>query len=634
MGRPPKSVGKGRRRGENENVPCVKLNELFDQALKDVIQYLPQGTIQELFWALDVEPATLRDVLDSCALKAESSLADGGFEAYACLRQLQSLIKKNLDWHASPPAERLAKSMDGFFACEKRCEETNRRFETEVRNPHRNGPVYQVLNLARLKVHEVLGELTEVRYLECLRKADFGPGSPFVPEMGWEDPKGLQWKIAGDQTTTRDAWPHARLALELNDGWLDCLLSAGANVGWVDEGKMSTAPKNATIDRVIEQQPSLLVYLQKGAGSVMAELIRSIGIDLSTQERNHRACRKGSLYGETATVDMTSASDLNARALIEWLFPGTWYDFLNDIRVKWGVTTEGHVFPHQMFSTMGNATTFPIQCLVFYAITWASCYLAGEDSRAIRVYGDDIICPVGAVALLFETLRYCGHIPNVAKTHVWGPMRESCGRDYVQGIDVRPVYLEKCPSTDFEVMSLYNRLALMAFMPLPRTLSYLRNRARDLSGPPDLGSSLDEAYSTMSGESTIKPYFVTGNGFYEPLPSHSAKARIGVSLASDSYFIADPPKPTGYCSAVQSNYWTFRGYQFRAVPVADSYSSTLNWRAILYGARLLESRRGSHDLDDLRFPTSERTTFVPEKYCFWWSDVASVRARLLNNRHQ
>jgi hypothetical protein len=633
MSKPSKPRGKhGGPKGMD--APRVKLNELFDQALKDTLQFLPQDVIQKLYWALDIEPETLREVLDSCVLKAESSLADGGFEAYAVLRQLQSLIKKNLDWYALPPREREARSMDGFFACEKACEETNARFNTEVRNPSRKGPVFQVLNLARLKVHEVLGELTEARYLECLQKADFGPGAPFVPEMGWEDPKGLQYKIAGNQTSTRDAWPHARLALELNDGWLDCLLSAGAEVGWVDEGKMSTAPKNATINRVIEQQPSLLVCLQKGAGAVMAELIREVGINLSTQERNHRACRRGSLDGGTATVDMTSASDLNADALIQWLFPSSWYAFLDDIRVKWGVTTGGHVFRHHMFSTMGNATTFPIECLVFYAITWASCYIAGEDSRTIRVYGDDIICPIGAVALLFETLRYCGHKPNVAKTHVWGPMRESCGRDYVHGVDVRPVYLECCPKTDFEVMSLHNRLALMAFMPLPRTLSYLRNRARDLTGPPDLGSSLDEAYSTMSGESTIKPYHVTGNGFYEPLPSHAAKLRVGVSLAADSYFIADPPEPTGYCSSVQSQYWTFRGYQFRAVPVAESYSSVLNWRAILYGVRLLESRRGSKDLDDLRFPTSDRSTFVPEKYCFWWSSVASVRARLLNNRHQ
>jgi hypothetical protein len=632
MSKPIAPRGKNGRPKETDS-PKVKLKELFDQALKDVLQYLSQDVIQKLFWALDMEPETLRDVLDSCVLKAESSLADGGFEAYAALRQLQSLIKKNLDWYALPPREREARSMNGFFACEKACEVTNARFDTEVRSPNRSGAVFQVLNLARLKVHEVLGELTEERYLECLQKADFGPGAPFVPEMGWEDPKGLQYKIAGNQTSTRDAWPHARLALTLSDGWLECLLSAGAELGWVDEGKMSTAPKNAVINRVIEQQPSLLVCLQKGAGAVMAGLIRSIGINLSTQERNHRACRRGSLDGETATVDMTSASDLNAQALIEWLFPSTWYAFLDDIRVKWGVTTEGYVFRHQMFSTMGNATTFPIQCLVFYAITWASCYIAGEDSRQIRVYGDDIICPVGAIGLLFETLRYCGHVPNVAKTHVWGPMRESCGRDYVQGIDVRPVYLESCPKTDFEVMSLFNRLTLMAFMPLPRTLSYLRNRARDLTGPPDLGSSLDEAYSTMSGESTIRPYRVTGDGFYEPLPSHTAKSRLGVSLASDSYFVADPPAPTGYCSAIQSQYWTFRGYQFRAVPVAESYSSELNWRAVLYGVRLLESRRGSRDLEDLRFPTSERTTFVPEKYCFWWSDVASVRSRLLERRH-
>jgi hypothetical protein len=620
----PKSKG----RTPRGDAPRVVYKELLGHMLSDMEAWIPRQIYVELWFTLLDSPEDLRDLVDRHTLEAESSLADGGFEAYACLRQFQSMIKKNVDWYCDPPAVRSEKSIAGFLACQEACREKNIQLDADRSSPTHNSVGSRVLNLAKTKIRDVLGVLTESKYLKCLREADFGPGSPYVPEMGWTDSRGLQFKIAGDQTCTREALPHAKLALALNDGWLKDLLSAEAEYGLVDQGEIMTVLKNAVIDRVIEKQPSLLVYLQKGIGTVMADQLLRIGIDLSTQARNNRAARRGSLDGRTATVDMTSASDLNARALIQWLFPGDWYQLLDDVRVKWGLYPDGTVVRHEMFSTMGNATTFPVQCLVFYAIAWASCVIAGEDSREIRVYGDDVICPVGAIALLFETLRYAGHKPNVQKTHVWGPMRESCGTDYVQGIDVRPVYVASALKDDLTIMSVHNRLALMAMMPLPRTLSYLRNRARDLTGPPDLGISTDEAMTILS-EGMVRPDLPWSSGRLKRRPPpKSVGVREGLSLAVDSYFVSDPPPPSGYCSSYQSSYFTFRGYSRRTKP-ADETPEWLNWRAVLYGARLLDlSHKRTGELDCFRFPTSESTTFVPEKYVFWWSSVAEVRSRL------
>lgn len=610
------SSPQGRRTERKATKPQVRIQDLFSHVLADVAKYLAVDVVCELYATLYHDESSLRDVIDRHTLKAESSLADGGFEAYACLRQLQAVIKKNTDWYAETPKHRSEKAIAGFSECNDACRETNTRLNADRLNPIRGFAVHQVLNLAKVKVHEVLGELTEERYLECLRKADFGPGSPYVPDMGWTDTRGLQFKIAGNQTVTRKALPHAILALRLNDGWLDSLLTADAQYAVVDEGALSTVIKNAVIDRVIEQQPSLCVYLQKGVGAEMARLLLSVGIDLSSQARNHRAARQGSLDGQTATVDMTSASDLIAVAMVKWLFPEAWFELLSDIKVDWGKYPDGKLRRHEMFSTMGNATTFPMQCLVFYSVAWATCVLSGDDVRKIRVYGDDVIVPVGAVALMFETLRYCGHKPNVAKTYVWGPMRESCGKDYVQGIDIRPVYVDTCPKTDMEVMSVHNRLALMAMMPLPRTLSYLRNRARDLWGPPDLGASLEEAYEALIG-SHIAPRWLKRAGLIKTVPAHTAfckknKKRLGASLAVDSYFVADPPPPAGYCSAVQSVFYVFKGYSTRAKPSPDETPGWLNWRAILYGAKLLSSHKGDGSLEGLKFPTSESTTFTRE----------------------
>lgn len=612
----------------------VDMVELMDRCLDDVAMYLPEVDVYKAKYRLRAFPEYFRDFVNGRTLEAETCLAQGGFEAYAAWRQVQSLIKKNSDWFACSPKEREDKAIAKFLAAEEACGETNLRLKAARKTPNAYGVAVKVLNLAKTKVRDVLGVLSESIYLDCLQNADYGPGSPYLADCRWEDSRSIYYKMSGDQTVTRNALTHMRLALELNDGWKELLLKLDAHYQIVDEGKVASVEKNAEVNRVIEGQPSMNVYLQKGAGNVMAKLIRRIGIDLSTQARNHRAARKGSLNGKTATVDMTSASDLNACALVEWLFPPDWYQFLDDLTVRWGLMPDGRVIRHEMFSSMGNATTFAIECLVFYSIAWASAKIAGEDTRSIRVYGDDLIVPVGSLGLVFETLRFAGHVPNVEKTHVWGPFRESCGRDYVHGVDVRPVYLDHVPTTDMEVMSLYNRLTLMAMMPLSRTTEYLRNLARDLRGPPDLGASVDSAMDALIGSQERSR---SGR------PTGSAQTRV-LALAIDSYYVVDPPPPSGYCSSYQSQYWTFRGYTSRAVPLDGADDDDVKWCAVLYGARLLGSaekvvtgsdepvRRLSHrgplQLDKLKVPSQQSKTFVPEKYVFRWSSVDLVRTSL------
>jgi hypothetical protein len=85
---------------------------------------------------------------------------------------------------------------------------------------------------------------------------------------------------------------------------------------------------------------------------------------------------------------------------------------------------------------MGNGYTFPLETLIFWGLAAACC---DRDSDA-TVYGDDIIIPSDRFELLAEILRYAGFILNVGKSFHVGPFRESCGKDYFKGIDVRPFY--------------------------------------------------------------------------------------------------------------------------------------------------------------------------------------------------
>jgi hypothetical protein len=106
---------------------------------------------------------------------------------------------------------------------------------------------------------------------------------------------------------------------------------------------------------------------------------------------------------------------------------------------------------------MGNGFTFPLETLIFWAL--AACCVRPEDVGKVSVYGDDIIVPTYAYALLTEVLVAAGFLVNSKKSFVDGPFRESCGRDYLSGIDIRPSYIKDAlsGSTLFVLHNFYVR---------------------------------------------------------------------------------------------------------------------------------------------------------------------------------
>jgi hypothetical protein len=103
---------------------------------------------------------------------------------------------------------------------------------------------------------------------------------------------------------------------------------------------------------------------------------------------------------------------------------------------------------------MGNGTTFVIESLLFTALTYAASIATfGAYQRdSIAVYGDDIICPESMAPLVRDYLEYCGFSLNSDKSFLEGPVKESCGTDWILGRMVRPVFLKKHPD---DVCALY-----------------------------------------------------------------------------------------------------------------------------------------------------------------------------------
>lgn len=207
----------------------------------------------------------------------------------------------------------------------------------------------------------------------------------------------------------------------------------------IHSGVLDFVPKTFKTKRSIVKEPSINTMCQLGINDFLSARFKKFGLDLTDQEPNRRAALVGSLTGDLATLDLSSASDLNAYRMVMDLVPDEWFSFLCRFRTG-TVEYEKHEIRLAKFSTMGNGFTFPLESVIFYALA-CSC-VNEEDLHLVRTFGDDIIVPGYAYEALAELLHVVGHQVNHKKSFSEGPFRESCGADYLRGIDIRPFYVK------------------------------------------------------------------------------------------------------------------------------------------------------------------------------------------------
>lgn len=236
--------------------------------------------------------------------------------------------------------------------------------------------------------------------------------------------------------------------------------------------KYSAVPKDAMTLRSIAAEPMLNSFLQNGLGVWMREILGrySAQLDCTDQTRNRDLAYAGSSAGWLATIDLSSASDTISAQLVKNLLPPDWYQAMRLIRSP-VIEIDGKNEKLHMFSSMGNGYTFPLETLVFYAISAAAVRLADSTAdlaagcggpganREPSVYGDDIIVLASDAPAVLKALRDCGFWPNAKKSFYKGPFRESCGHDYRAGNYIRPVFLRRPLEWSFDVISLINHLS-------------------------------------------------------------------------------------------------------------------------------------------------------------------------------
>lgn len=269
--------------------------------------------------------------------------------------------------------------------------------------------------------------------------------------------------------------------------WLDAefhrLIQFG-DVKLARSSSLSFVRKTRDISRSICTEPTLNMFFQLGLGEILASRLKSLwGIDLACQQlMNRDLARRGSVDDGIVTIDLESASDNISLNLVSSVFPEWVSSLLRELRtpnVRLGVEQ----VPLYMVSTMGNGFTFPLQTILFAAIVVAatrcnSLSLGRCDAAlpAWGVFGDDIICPSGKVGRdVLRLLRLCGAQVNGDKSYLTGPFRESCGKDFYQGVDVRGVYLKTLLTRQSRYVAInrLNEWSARTGISLPRTVGYL-----------------------------------------------------------------------------------------------------------------------------------------------------------------
>jgi hypothetical protein len=269
--------------------------------------------------------------------------------------------------------------------------------------------------------------------------------------------------------------------------------------------KVVLVPKTLKTPRVIAVEPVCMQYMQQA----IADWIRPVielhcpytkgRVNFTRQDVNARLAFIGSKENSYATLDLSDASDRVSCKRVARMLRSTpvLRRYVFACRSTRAILPDGGISTLRKFASMGSALCFPIEAMAFFiAIVSSRIRRAGvrptpgsvaRFSESVFVYGDDLIVPNDEAPTVVEDLETFGFKVNTAKSFWTGKFRESCGRDYYDGVDVTPVYFRrKCPDHRADVhglvsaVSFANQIYLKGYW---KTARVIRQVVERLLGP-------------------------------------------------------------------------------------------------------------------------------------------------------
>jgi len=369
---------------------------------------------------------------------------DAGIPVHALLhiRQALGFFTKLEDLDIGVDKESVARRK--FYESEVSCLRTN-----QILNAYSRGDfsfprdVQSVISRAARKIEQVLGPVPSLSELELL----FGPGATTSVQ---KRNACARTKLSAVPSCSENMLPLVPALLAETPHYAALHSTSEDEETWstpveLHPGKIAFVPKNAKTYRTVMTEPTLNALAQAGFGRVITARLRRVGIDLEDQTLNQRLALEGSLTGALATLDLSSASDSISTELVAELLPYEWFSALSLCRTP-TVLIDGKELLLHKFSSMGNGFTFPLQTLIFWALTKSCSEISHSAEQRVSVYGDDIICGVGAIPLVLRVFHCVGFTINEEKSYWSTPFRESCGVDYYSGFNIRPFYAKSLVS--------------------------------------------------------------------------------------------------------------------------------------------------------------------------------------------
>jgi hypothetical protein len=243
---------------------------------------------------------------------------------------------------------------------------------------------------------------------------------------------------------------------------------ANGGIHYSDEelvAKMACVPKTTKTPRLIACEPVAGQWCQQIIRDYFYSRVRDSAIrkfiSFDDQAHNATMALEASSSLSHWTIDLSSASDRISCWHVERLFRRnlTLLDALwatRSVELRQDIAGRERRRIHlRKYSTMGNATTFPVQSVFFLSvalgcISWRrgvsiASLVRRANGREVRIFGDDMVVPVDSAPVVVEMLQYLKLKVNAAKTFGGTAFRESCGVDAFLGQDVTSISILDAP---------------------------------------------------------------------------------------------------------------------------------------------------------------------------------------------
>lgn len=328
-----------------------------------------------------------------------------------------------------------------FLQYEELCKSTNDRFRNPALDPKYHGSNVWLLNATKRIISRILGDYSGD---ELVENANWGPGVSTL--IKGEDVSAFN-KFHKECGITRDLYDLVRTWFPTAYPLWHTHRARVTEASWYEfqvGNEVITVPKNSKTDRVIAVEPGLNLWFQKSIGTMIRRRLLRVGIDLNSQYKNQHLAYIGSKERRLATVDFSSASDSIALELVRELLPPRWFQLMDVCRSKLG-SIKGTSFRWQKFSSMGNAFTFELESLIFFAASLAVLEFQGvpANMEELSVFGDDVIIPSDSFDLYSSYCDFLGFKVNKTKSFSSGCFRESCGSHFFDGVSCKPIFLKE-----------------------------------------------------------------------------------------------------------------------------------------------------------------------------------------------